>query len=78
MVRDPDALRMGERIQVHLDTWIVETGGQGQSQADGVEEGWEWKEEGEHAQVEDKMAWQETMVHMEPAQVFGREKARPR
>ena len=30
-MRDPDALQMGERIQVHLDTPTVETGGQEQS-----------------------------------------------
>lgn len=78
MARDPDALRTGERIQVHLDIWIVETEGQAQSRADEAEEGWEWKGEEGHEQVEDKMVLQETLAHKEPAQVFGPEKGRPR
>lgn len=49
-----DALRMGARIQVHLDTLTVVTGDRVQSQADEVEGEWGWKEEGGHAQVEGK------------------------
>lgn len=55
-VTNLDALRMGERIQVHSDTWTAETGDRAQSQADEVEGGWGWKEEGGHAQVEGKTA----------------------
>ena len=43
MMRDPDALRMGERIRVHLDTSTVETGGQGQSQSQAGEAGEAWE-----------------------------------
>lgn len=50
MVRDPDALQMGERIQVRLDTWTAETEGQGQLQLQAAEEGevWGWKGEEGH------------------------------
>lgn len=78
MVRDPDALQMGERIQVHLHTSIVETAGQAQSQAGVVGEGWEWKEEEVRAQAEDKMGMQVSLARKGPGWAFEQEKARLR
>lgn len=77
MVRIPDALRMGERIRVHLGTSTAETVAQGQLQAAEVGEAWEWKEEEEHVEVENRMAKQETLMHKVPAPAFEREKVRP-
>lgn len=78
MVRDPDALQMVERIQVRLDTLTVETAGQAQSQAGEVGEGWEWKEEEERAQVEDKMVMQDSLARKGPGRAFEQEKVRLR